>query len=345
LIRILRHTVARLAVALCVLAVVLVFAAFELGNEDTWWIELARYVPFPVYLLPAVAALLLSLLLSWRWRLAALAALALVLVGVMGLQLNRGEAGHAPLRVMTYNVKAYLADDKPGGYARIAWEIALHDADIVVMQDAGLGDKPEELPQPFRTALGARQVHISGQYIVASRFPMQDCRSGDISFPGEAHHYVLCTVSAHGVQFDLVTAHLLSPREGLNATRHERLGGLAEWEENFAMRTVQARKLANDLAANPRPLILAGDLNAPDASPVIGALRDAGLRDSFAAAGLGYGYTYGHSLRPRISFLRIDHVMVSPQFGVKDSFVGGGEASAHPPLIAWSTSTSKSSYA
>ena len=313
---------------------VLVFAAFQFGNEHTWWIELARYIPFPAYLAPAIVAVLLSVLLAARWRIASWAALALVLVGIMGLQVNRAEQGHAPLRVMSFNIKAYLADDKPGGYAHIAWEIALHDPDVLVMQDAVLADKPEALPAPFRTALGTRQVHISGQYIIASRYPMQDCQSGDISFPGEGHHYVRCTITAHGVSFDMVTAHLLSPREGLNATRHERLDGLAEWRENFEMRAIQARKLARDLAGNPRPLILGGDLNAPESSPVIAALRDAGLRDSFASAGLGYGYTYGHSLRTRFSFLRIDHIMVSPQIGVKDSLVGGAEASAHRPVIA-----------
>ena len=197
-----------------------------------------------------------------------------------------------------------------------------------------MGDEVEALPPPIRAALGTRQVHISGQYIVASRFPMQDCRSGDISFPGERHDYVRCTVSAHGVRFDVATAHLLSPREGLNAARLKQPGGLPEWQENFEMRMIQARKLAQDLSGNPRPLILAGDLNAPDSSPVIAALRAAGLRDSFATAGVGFGFTHGHSLRTRFSFLRIDHVMVSSQIGVKGSAVGGAQASQHRPVIA-----------
>lgn len=325
---------ARLVVALCVLAVVLVFAAFQLGTERTWWIELGRYIPFPAYLAPAVLAVVLSIRLPMRWRVTALAALTVVLTGIMGLQVNREESGVGLLRVMTYNIKAYLADDIQGGYARLAWEIALHDPDVLVMQDAGGASKPEELPIPLRTALGTRQLHLSGQYIIASRHPLSDCRSSDISFPGEEHHYVRCAVTAHGVTFDLVTAHLLSPREGLNATRHERLDGLAEWQANFEMRMIQAHKLARDLYGQPRPMVLAGDLNAPESSPVIATLRESGLRDSFASAGLGYGYTYGHSLRTRFSFLRIDHIMVSPQIGVKDSIVGGAEASAHRPVIA-----------
>ena len=170
-----RH-VAKLVVALCVLSVVLVFAAFQFGSEHTWWIELARYIPFPAYLAPAGLAVVMSLWLSARWRIAAAASLALVLTGIMGLQISRGEEGHAPLRLMTYNIKAYLADDKPGGFAQIAWEIALHDPDVLVMQDAGAAGKFDELPQPLRTALGSRNIHFSGQYMIASRHPMQDCR-------------------------------------------------------------------------------------------------------------------------------------------------------------------------
>ncbi|MBL0094791.1 MAG: endonuclease/exonuclease/phosphatase family protein [Piscinibacter sp.] len=154
------------------------------------------------------------------------------------------------------------------------------------------------------------------------------------SFPGEGHHYVRCTITAHGVSFDMVTAHLLSPREGLNATRHERLGGLAEWQENFEMRMIQAHKLARDLFGQPRPLVLAGDLNAPDSSPVIAALRESACATASPARGWATATRVRAPLRTRFSFLRIDHIMVSPQIGVKDSFVGGAEASAHRPVIA-----------
>ncbi|MBL0094790.1 MAG: hypothetical protein IPP50_22335 [Piscinibacter sp.] len=117
------------------LAVALVFLAFQFGTERTWWIELARYIPFPAYLAPAALGVLLSFWLPTRWRLAAVAALALVLTGIMGVQLNRGEEGHAPLRVMSVNIKAH-SPTTSWRYARIAWEMAMHDPDVLVMQDA-----------------------------------------------------------------------------------------------------------------------------------------------------------------------------------------------------------------
>ena len=300
-----------------------------------WWAELARYVPYPAYLLPAVVALALSLRLAWAWRLAALATLGLVLTVIMGLQVNTGESGSSRLRVMTYNVKAYRALEHQGGVEALAWEVALHDADVIVMQDASqLANMLERRPQNVARVFGQRQVAISGQYMIASRFPLRQCKDGDISFPGETHHYFRCTVTVKGVEFDVVAVHLLTPREGLNATRHERLAGIDDWEQNVASRMVQSRSLARDIAASARPVVVAGDLNAPEHSPVVRNLLATGVRDAFSTAGLGYGYTHGHSLRPHISFTRLDHLLVSPKFGVSDCFAGGKEASEHRPVIA-----------
>lgn len=78
------------------------------------------------------------------------------------------------------------------------------------------------------------------------------------------------------------------------------------------VRMTQAEKLARDLRSDQRPLIVAGDFNAPAKSLVVRRLFDMGLRNAFAVAGLGCGYTWGHSLRLPFSFLRIDH-MVGPE--------------------------------
>ncbi len=329
------RAIAKFAVVVCALCAVSLTLVFEFAGADLWWSELARYVPYPAYLVPALLALALSLGLAWAWRVAAGVTLALVLVPIMGLELNTGEKGSSRVRVMTYNVKAYRALEREGGFAAIAWELALHDADVIVMQDAGyLAHLLESSPKSAERMFGKRKVAISGQYIIASRLPLRECKDGDISFPGENHHYFRCAVSAKGVEFDVFAVHLLTPRQGLNATRHERLDGIDDWQHNVASRMFQARSLASQVAANARPVVIAGDLNAPGHSPVIAQLVGAGLRDAFSTAGVGYGYTHGHSLRPHISFARLDHVLVSTKFGVADSFVGGKEASEHRPVIA-----------
>ncbi|MEY2686468.1 MAG: hypothetical protein RL375_666 [Pseudomonadota bacterium] len=330
---------------------VLATLALAPGVSDSWWVELLRYLPYPAWLIAGLLAVGLSLRLGRVWRLAALAGLALVLWPLMGLQLNAGDTGSGRLRVMTYNIKSYHATGAAGAFARIAWEVVQHDPDILVMQDAGMLmlDRAEG-NEAVRTLLGDRKVFRFGQYVVASRQALQGCQPGDISYRGEPHTYVRCVVQVKGREIDLITAHLLSPREGLNATRHDKLDGLDDWRENYGDRLSQARKLVQDIlvaravvpspaaaaasAAKRRPLILAGDLNAPESSPVVQSLLDTGLRDAFSAAGNGYGYTHGHSLRLGFSFLRIDHLLVSEEFGVSQALVGGKEGSEHRPVIA-----------
>lgn len=327
--------VGRYFVAAAALCAAFLALAFQFAGESAWWAELARYVPYPAYLLPALLAAGAGLLLSWPWRLVAAATLALVFGPIMGLKFGTGESGTGRLRVMTYNIKDYVALRRTGGFAEIAWEINLHDPDIVVLQDADkLAHRHQIDPKPTAALFGDRQVVTSGQFIIASRLPLRNCRDGDVSFPGERHHYQRCTVVAHGKEFELFNVHLLTPRAGLNATRHERLGGIDDWQENVASRMFQARALARDVAAASRPVLLMGDLNAPEHSPVVRALLGTGLRSAWATAGTGYGYTHGHSLRPHISFARIDHVLASPVFGIADAQVGGKDASEHRPVIA-----------
>lgn len=328
------RAIARGWVLACLLASLALLLALRAGGSTMWGIELARYVPYPVYLVPTLIATAFAWRLGWAWRLAALSSVALVVTQVMGLVLGRADAGSGQFRLMTYNVKAYLAVQRDGGLARLAWEIRLHDPDVIVMQDASVFELANESAAALRAALAGHKVFEYGQYIVASRFAIVGCGPGDISFRAEKHTFVRCTLDIRGTRVQLFTAHFVTPRGGLNATRREWHQGLDEWQQNFADRMVQAEALAAVVARAPRPLIVAGDLNAPQHSPVVRQLLAMGLRDAFGAAGLGYGYSYGHSLRPGIDLLRIDHILISHDLGVRDAFVGGKDASEHRPVVA-----------
>jgi len=170
--------------------------------------------------------------------------------------------------------------------------------------------------------------------VIASRFPLRQCGQGTIPFGGEAHTYAKCIVTVNGMEFAVISVHFMTPRFGLAATRRNPLAGAAAWNENVGHRMRQAEKLAFDVRAAGRPVIVAGDLNAPPSSLAVRALTAAGLRDAFSAAGNGYGFTWGQSLRTGFSFLRLDHILVGPEFGVADCFVGDAQPSAHRPVIA-----------
>lgn len=332
------HQLARGVAALLIAALVLLTLAQQAGSLGPWWLELTRYLPYPVLLGPALLALLLSCALGWRWVLASLATLGLVGSLGMGLAWGRPDAAGTPLRFMTYNIKAYRAVLHKDGFEALAREVALHQPDILVTQDNhGASRAQAAALWPGGRAFGLPYSYAVDQYVVASRYPLRDCAHGRIDYRGQAHGYVRCAVDVNGVAVDVVTAHFESPRSGLNAARREGLDGADDWRENYEERFGQARALARDLReqrAGARPLIVAGDLNAPESSPVIRALLGVGLRDAFSSAGRGYGFSYGHALRLGFSFLRIDHVLVSPEIGVVDCFVGSAAPSEHRPVIA-----------
>lgn len=298
-----------------------------------WWLEIARYVPFPAYLVPALVLVACAWPLGWRWRALSLLAPAIVATELMGLCLGSPDEGSVRLRFMTYNVKAYIAKRSPDGYAKLAWEIASQDPDVIVMQDANPMSDDDELPGTILAALKGRTVFHADQYIVASRHPLSHCALGDMPVPAEETHFVHCTLNVAGRDIDLFTAHFVSPRDGLNAARGQAAGGLSGWETNFGDRVSQSILLAAIVGRSSHPVILAGDLNADEHSPIVRRLLATGLRDAFSSSSVGYGYTLGHALKPGFSFLRIDHVLVGPDIGVADCSTGGREASEHRPVV------------
>ena len=324
---------AALVVAGLIIVVVLALG-FRYGTESMWWVEIARYVPFPAYLVPALLLVACAWPLGRRWRLAALVAPLVVATELMGLALGSPDEGSGRLRFMTYNIKGYLARKTPDGFAKLAWEIASQDPDVIVMQDGQPIDKPEELPSQIRAALKGRQIYVQGQYVVASRYPLSHCAPGNMAYSSAEDNFVHCTLNVSGRDIDLFTAHFVSPRDGLNAARGKAAGGLSEWQTNFEDRLTQSIQLAAAVSRAEHPVIVAGDLNADERSPVVRRLLATGLRDAFSSSAIGYGYTLGHDLRPGFSFLRIDHVLVSPDLGVLDCAPGGRDGSEHRPVVA-----------
>jgi len=319
-----------------VLVTLVVWGMFHLAGASAWWAELLRFVPFPAYLAPALLALGASWWLGWPWRAATLAGLAVILLGVMDFRWGSPDAGSGSFRLMTWNAKAFKYSTVADRDQRIAIELLEHDADVIVLQDADDYARPEAtLPEPVALALRGRTIYRHDEYVVASRLPLSGCQPHPMPVTDDVRYFVHCTLRVGETEIDLVTAHLLSPRAGLNAARREWFdGGLSEWRQNYQDRLSQVDALMRHLAGRQRPLILAGDLNAVEASPVVRSLKGLGLRDAFASAGRGFGFTHGHSLKPRFSFLRIDHALVSPQIGVVASRAGGREASEHRPVIA-----------
>jgi vancomycin resistance protein VanJ len=232
---------------------------------------------------------------------------------------------------MTYNVQLWQSAYAPD----VVDEIREAHPDVLLLQDARAGGQTvlDEFLKDWKVA-------SFGQYIIASRFPILDPTVGDISYEGETHTFLRARINVDGQNVVVSTAHFATPRGALNAFRSPEFWriGVPAIEKNLSDRMVQARSLADDLRQVKEPLIVGGDLNVPPSSLASRTLTGLGLVDAFAAAGRGYGYTFGHSLplrplRLRRSFLRLDRILVSRHFAVVASHVGRATGSDHRPVI------------
>jgi len=240
------------------------------------------------------------------------------------------------LRVMTWNIKYGFHDLAP-----LLEEMARCEPDVVLFQDAG-----GSLRGPLANCFRNWQVRCHGQYVIASKYPLSQIESREIPSIGERQEFLRCRLQLGGRVVSLYNVHLKTPRDSLNAFRTARSHpwylprAIERFTDNVAIRLLQADIIGSAVSQEQGPVLVAGDLNAPDASLACETLREAGLHDAFAERGRGYGFTYGHFLLKnrlpwlKISWMRIDHIMVSAHFETRRCWAGTGRASDHRPVIA-----------
>jgi endonuclease/exonuclease/phosphatase family metal-dependent hydrolase len=308
-------------------ALLILGIANALGPERWWLTAFNLYMPQWIWGVPGAFLLLLTLVFAWRWAFVPLLLVVWVVGPLMGFRWNLPSSappGVTRLRVMTYNVKWGWRDGDI-----VAAEVARYQPDLLLCQDAG-----GALDGALGAVLKGWNVKQSGQYIVASRLPLSDLESLDISYPADPahqHHAVRARLSVDGTPVTICNVHLLSPRYGLISVRGRDIDGI---ERNCESRLIEARRLAGYLQGERTPQILTGDMNAPQISLVCRGFEALGLRDSFVESGRGYGYTYGAFTKVHHRYVRIDHIFVSPDFGVARSVAGTDEGSDHCPVIA-----------
>ena len=311
----------------------MILAVITLANAigpDRWWLSgLNLYLPQWLWGLPGLLLTVATFKIAWRAAWFPLLCLLWVAGPLMGFCWGTSlsadaAAGKPALRVMTYNIKYGRGDINA-----IIDEITNAQPDLLMIQDAA-----ETMRGPLGIFLKSWNVRTFGQYIIASKLPLSRAEVRWISFPGAPHTCLRCRLTISSRSVTVYDVHLLTPRQGLSAIKSEGDDGVSTLEDNITARLYQAKVLAEMLQKEQGPLIAAGDLNAPDSSIVCKMLAQAGLHDAFSEAGQGYGYTYGHALRLRHSFMRIDHLLLSPDWRAQHCRTGGSEGSAHRPVIA-----------
>lgn len=222
-----------------------------------------------------------------------------------------------PVRVMSYNLHQGYGVSGAQDLEALARTIEASGAEIVALQEVSRGwviNGSTEMLTWMARRLGMRTVWgpaadpIWGNAIL-SRRPVGVWGNVELPRGGAAMRR-----AALWVEVDLgARASLL-----VIATHFHHVEGHGHIRERQAAEVLR-------LWNRRKRTVLLGDLNATPDAREIAMLREAGLRDAFALAGGGEGFTY-RSDRP---YERIDYIWVSPDLAARDFRVLPGQASDH----------------
>lgn len=281
---------------------------------------LLLYCPRWAVLLPALPVGLAAAACRRRALLGVAVAAAVWVGAGMGYQVRVADTGPRPAGgfvVLSWNTNGRIL--RPTGFRALLAEAA---PDVVLLQEWNAAE-PEPAFGP-----GWNVVPAPHGLWAASPHPVRLATDpAPVAFgrPGAAAAF---DVAAPGRPARVVNVHLPTPRPGIAAALARFPGGLDELSAVTADQD-QASGAARPLAAGPGLFVVAGDFNLPGESRVF--RRHWGdLRDAFAEAGVGFGYTKF----TRWHGIRIDHILHDPGAACDWCRVGPDLGSDHYPLLA-----------
>ena len=309
---------------------------------------------------PIIYAMQAALTLYWivRWR--PFIAVVLVFVSLLGvfqlslfykLELRRvySEPNLKPrydkkaLKVMSYNVRSFIDDNRERQLDSIVKIIKAVNPDILCLQEMGFSDIADSLLGPLKPMPHSlSRVNLSPA--IYSRYPIIKASRMDTLKNFVWADIVIKKDKNNEDTIRVFNNHLHSTairRDDSNyIENHEYLEGdslgkvhsmVKRLTENNRVRAEQADTLAALVAASPYPVIVCGDFND---TPVSYTYRTVArkLNDPYRKVGRGYSHTY----RGFFDMLRIDYIFYSDEFealsyevvdswGLEQSVVGRGE--------------------
>jgi len=272
----------------------------------------------PMLFLPSwVVAIVAGVFRRWALLLAAallvVAHLSFALPELLAAEDVPSSALTAPaFRIFSANV--YAGNRDVAGYAE---EIRRSRPDVVVLQEAtpdflaGLEATGVLVDLPHRLTVARFDPFAAA---VASHWALNE--DDVISVDGRPI-LLRVTVDFAGTPIRLFGVHAVAPVGG----------NRGEWVEDL-------ETIGEAVAAERRPVLLAGDFNATWGHRSFRQLLDVGLTDAAAERGKAYQMTWprGMGLVPPLT--RIDHVLTTERLTVTHITTGRGRGSDHRPLIA-----------
>lgn len=319
------------------LGVIAVWLMQALVGEAWWPTMIALYLP-PIAFAVPLPFIVVGLLVWGPRRLLPLQVLVATIIAfpLMGLRLGIGRpaaATRAPtLRILSYNV----GFGRYGGASELhlRLEEAASRADVVVLQATS-----KDMIGPLEKIFAGHLTRRAGEFFVASRYPIIDFMAPD-PIDGDLNPaFVRVTLATPLGVLDVFETHPESPRHAFEAVREEGLRGLLQFSgaveaallRNSQLRERQVAAVAESARRSTRPVIIAGDTNLPELSPLFRRyFRE--YTDGFAEVGRGFGYTFpSHRWIP---WMRLDRVLASSELRFLDFDVCSGLGSDHYCVVA-----------
>lgn len=340
---------------LLILCFIAGYAAAYVHPKTLWFIQIVA-IGLPYLSIGIVLATLLLALLG-SWKLFILHLPLCLLVAIRFLPADRvfrsANASVESIKVMTYNAKCRgCADDE--GDRRLAQLLARAEPDLVAFQESAVwftGRNPTVTATPnlqavlsdshYVTVRPERPHHVHLSQPVFSRASRADLKIVEVTqtaLPNVHDNSSFTRVHFRwkGQDAVLYNLHLYSYRSKPWDGENSRPGGMRRWikllrdfQRDMIVQAREAEQIRARLDQEDAPVIITGDLNNTPHSWAFRHLAE-GYKDAFELAGRGWGATY-HSTMPLV---RIDHILVSPEWRIAATRVPQTTYSDHLPVIA-----------
>jgi hypothetical protein len=298
---------------------------YHVFGDRTWWGTALIYTGRWPWLVPVLALVPLA----FAWRRTALVPLAVAALVVMGPVMG-GTLSTAPLwrkdkalRVLTFNVEG-----GPVVSLRLRELLDATRPDVAGFEECG---------PPMRAVLGMMEgwtvVDTASQVCFLSRYPLRApprrMQARDFEAAGGSAQAARYEVMAPIGTVTVFVVHLETPRHGVEYLLSDPANAPRMIEANNLLRDTESRVVRRWIDSTAGARIVMGDFNLPVES-IIWRRYWSSLRDTFNAAGNGWGYT---KLNGWIR-VRIDHVLIDDKLKAVGAHVGADWGSDHLPYIA-----------
>lgn len=320
----------RLMILLYIAFLVVYLVLRLIVGDDTWWVALLHNgVPFIFLPLP----FLIVLALAMRARLlTAYLLLLLIIAGVWLVPLiymtdDIPAPAQPPVEFITFNV--YPQNQQ---IDRVIDWLLIQDADVVLLQEMSATAVDDLARMSERYPYEATE-HLSRGHAIFSRYPISGVQQVDLGAGTPALRAGLLINNQNVVVYNV---HLLMP---LRETPHVRIpfvpDALLSYDET--QRNAQFDALRNASSLESVPVIVAGDFNLSEFSPVYHTL-EAQWTDVYRAVTPGFGATWADGMAEEVpdifpTMLRLDYAWLTDGIQPLSASVGPSLGSDHLPLL------------